>query len=222
MRAGLLAIIVLGFALPAAAGDYCQQGGYHECDTTTTTAAQTTTSSIMDTTTTTLTSTTSSAPTTTVPTESTTTTAPPSTSSTSPPDVIAALWDSFVVCEAITATWGEGIVQVDLHQRLPEGDFGPADGITPFTESGQVKSTEGAFPDSEWILIPVVETGFAAVPPSQSYFPEPCEEPTTPSSVGPTGSTLPFTGPFENVTALAASAVALIVLGWLLVKEARR
>lgn len=145
------------------------------------------------------------------------------TTTTTLPDVVAASWDSFVVCEAITATWGEGIVQVNLHQRTPEGDFGPADGLTPFTESGQTISVEGALPGSEWILIPVVETGFTADPPAQSYFTEPCPT-TVPSTVPPSSpaSTLPFTGPFENVAALGFAAVALIVLGWMVLREARR
>jgi len=46
---------------------------------------------------------------------------------------------------------------------------------------------------------------------------------TSPSTTQPeSGSTLPFTGPFENVTVLAASAVGLIVLGFLLKREWQR
>lgn len=186
-------------------------------DTTTTT--ETTTSSSITTTTQPNSTTSSSIPETTTTTAVVTTTAPGETTTTSR---LEALWTASASCDRLVAEWGEGIVQVDVWMRAPDGDLGPADGLVPFTVSGQELRT-GA--NAEWILIPVVVNGYTAVPEEIVLFTERCEEPTStvaPTSSVPTDSTLPFTGPMENVTLLGFSAVALIVLGWMVLREARR
>ena len=78
----------------------------------------TTTSSIPDdSTTTTITEETTT--TSTLPEETTTTAAP----TTSVPGVIETVWSASSDCSVLVAEWGEGIVQVNLVQRLAEGDF---------------------------------------------------------------------------------------------------
>ena len=78
----------------------------HDGTTTTTTVGSTTTST---------------APTTTTTTPATTTTAPPG--STTVPATWKPCGPRHSDCSVLGAEWGEGIVQVDVWQRLPEGDF---------------------------------------------------------------------------------------------------
>lgn len=219
--------------LKAEAGGYCQQGGGH-CDTTTTTQPEETTTS-SSTTTTTLPeepSTTTTAPlSTTTSSQSDTTTTTPVTSSTVPTDntttttttePLLTLWTAGAQCQTLHADFGTGITQVDVYWRDPIlGDFGPADGLTPFTESGQEMET-GV--NAEFILIPVVESGWTAVPDQISLHTETCtpHPSTTPPTTDPTSTPpeLPLTG--SGTKALVAIAAAVSTLGFMAVKEAGR
>ena len=72
---------------------------------------------------------------------------------------------------------------------------------TAFTFSGEEIGIEGALA-SEWIFLPVVQTGYVAVPEQISLSTEPCPtstvSPTVVTTV-PEESTLPFTGPLRTL-----------------------
>ena len=187
-----------------------------KCSGTTTTTSTTTT-------TTTPTTTSSS---TTLPQETTTTSTTPEeptttttlAGSTTVPGLVETEWSASSDCSVLVAEWGEGIVQVNLVQRLAEGDFD----VDAFTFSGEEIGIEGALA-SEWIFLPVVETGYVAVPEQISLFTEPCPTSTvSPTVVTTLPEELPFTEPLENAAILAMSGIGLIILGWMILREARR
>jgi hypothetical protein len=163
--------------------------------------------------------------TTTLPEETTTTTtiagSTTSAPTTSVPETIETLWTASSTCEDLAADWGEGIEEVRVYLQDPQ--FGEIE-VDGFTEPGTLNATTGE--GATWVLVPVVVNGYTAVPDQIVLETEKCEEPPTVSptvvTTIPSGSTLPFTGPRETVTVLAASAVGLIVLGWMILKEARR
>lgn len=122
-------------------------------------------------------------------------------------------------CQTLHADFGTGITQIDVYWRDPIlGDFGPADGLTSFTESGQEMET-GV--NAEFILIPVTEAGWTAVPDQISLHTETCT-PHPSTTITDTSSLpeLPLTG--TTTKALVAAAAVLSTLGFMVVKEAGR
>lgn len=220
--------LVLAFAPRGMAGDYyCQQGDRHPCDTTTTTTLPTTTTvqsstSSLDTTTTTTsipedttTSSTLPATTTTAPTESTTT------------QPLTTMWDASSECDTLTATFGEGITQVNVFLQDPQ--FGEIE-VNAVTYSGEVKTTGIA---AEWVLVPVVVNGYEPLPEQITVFTETCVTTTVQTGSGDTTTTiattttidpgqpeLPFTGP-EGLIPLAIAGVASLGYGIRLVRSRR-
>lgn len=239
-------LAVLALALPAAAnggygttttsGDVCRYKPWKpQCQTTTTQPEDTTTTTVAETTTT--------APedTTTTPEEETTTTQPEDTTTTTEaattiPEVVE--WSASGACQlfegiqrfTVRADFAPPIVQVDLWIRDPQfGDFGPADGIPPFTEPGSVFVDIGG--TVELILTPVVDGGAQASPSQISVIATECPEAeTTTTAVGGITVTtepeeLPFTGPDDPVQAnpvpWAAGALAAVLAGGGLLRWAK-
>lgn len=134
--------------------------------------------------------------------------------STTSTGLIGSFWFASSDCQTLTAEWGDGITQVNVTQRLPEGDFD----VTPFTESGQVLDTSNAFADSEWILVPVTLTGYTAVPDQISLFTEECTPSSRPPATTTTAPELPFTGSSTPWVALIVSGMATVLVGASLVK----
>jgi len=175
-----------------------------EQETTTTLPEETTTTTPEETTTTV------GVTTTTAPTGSSTT---PEVSTTTP--VNGTFWFASSECQTLTAEWGEGIAQVDVYWRDPIlGEFGPADGLVPFTVSGQ---TLEAGADAEFILVPVVITGYVAVPDEIHLFTETCTpgDSTTTLSV----PELPYTGMSRTgwMTLVFVGAVSAVLGGMLVI-----
>lgn len=160
--------------------------------------------------------------TTTIPNETTTipeeTTTVPTTVPTTSPEDLLTFWNGGTTCDTLTANFDErGITQVDVWMRDPQfGDFGPADGLLPFSEPGSKHAAVGS--PTTFILIPVVTVGYTAVPEQIELVVVPCPRDTTPTSVSPSSSTpneptdevLPFTGiDMGTKISLGASAVLL-------------
>jgi hypothetical protein len=196
-------VAALWLAAPALATGYCEQG-QHSC-TTTTTGQETTTTSGEETTTT-------LDETTTTMDEGTTTTLGENTTTTIEN---GAFWSASSECQTLTAEWGEGISSVNVYLMDPQ--FGEIQ-VDGFTEPGTLDATTAK--GGEWVLVPVVFSGFTPVPDQIILFTEVCAETTT--STGPTGSTLPFTGMSEFMwTTMIFVAAVSGVLGFVLVMSGR-
>jgi len=202
--------IILVLALPALANNsYCEQGTHNEC--TTTTEGQTTTTIGEETTTTEV--------------ESTTTTLPEGTTTTTV-GLLTAAWDASADCDSISASWTEGIAQINIASldTVPGTDEVVGDLDRPFLEPGSKDVMVGTATQFE--LTAVAEEGYVAVPESRIVVVPVCPttttDPSTTTSISASStSTLPFTGMDRNgLIALGASALLLGLLLVIGVKDA--
>ena len=152
-------------------------------------------------------------------TTTTTTTLPDNSTTTSTTVLQLSEWSAEAVCTVLTAHWGAGISRVDLYQVIGDDIIGDDGGIVPFTESGQSIDTAGALPGSEWLLIPVVLTGFDVEPDEITLTTEVCDEESTTTTVEAsttTDETLPFTGEEDGLEPKEAGllgSLAFILIG---------
>ena len=182
---------------------YCQQGTDYEC--TTTTEGTTTTTIVEETTTTKV--------------EPTTTTVPEGTTTTTV-GLLTAAWDASADCDSISASWTEGIAQINVASldTVPGTDEVVGDLDRPFLEPGSKDVLVGTATQFE--LTAIAEEGYVAVPESRIVVVPVCPttttDPSTTTSISSSStSTLPFTG-MEPGQLIAIGASALL-LGLLLV-----